>query len=98
MSLHSSVLILGIQIAIIILNSMLVIMNACCYIYIYVFIWKRELDKEHTIVIKGRKSQLRKIAGRLSMITVSNIISWIPILVVQIIILCELSVSTRLYL
>ena len=92
----SDPLILSLQSVLLVLDVILIIATLVSHSYLLVFIIRRRRNKTLQSVGK-RKERLQKLAGRLSVLILSTVLTWIPILCVQISVLLKITVLPSIY-
>ena len=95
-SFPSDPLILGIQIILLVIDCLLVIVSVASHGYLLVFVIKRRMNKALQSVSK-RTGKLQKLAVRLTVLIASTVLTWIPILCVQIIVLFQITILPTIY-
>ena len=93
----SDPLLLGLQIVTLLFDSLLVVVSIVSYSYLLVFTIKRGRNQALQSVSK-RKQKLEKFAARLTVLILSTVLTWIPILCMQIVILLQITISPSIYL
>ena len=78
----SDPLILSLQSVLLILNVILIMVTAVSYLYLLVFTIRRSKNKTLQCVDK-RKERLQKLGARLTVLRLSTVLSWMPVLCVQ---------------
>ena len=96
-SLPSDPLILSIQIVMVIVDFLLVLVCIISYSYLLVFITKQRRDKALKSISKRQKKLMRS-ALRMTVPILSTSFTWIPVLVVQILVLFQVTISPNTYL
>ena len=92
----SDPLILGLQSVLLVLDVILIIATVISHSYLLVFIIRRSKNKTLQSVGK-RKERLQKLAARLSVLILSTVLTWIPIICVQILVLLKITVLPSIY-
>ena len=92
----SDPLILSFEIVTLIFDSLLVMITVISYIYLLAFTIKRRRDKELQSVGK-RKGKLQKLGVRLTVLILSTMLTWLPILCVQILVLLQVTILPNIY-
>ena len=92
----SDTLILSLQSIMLILDSFLVIATIASYGYLLVFTIRQGRNKALQPVGK-RKEKLQKLGSRLTVLILSTVLTWIPILCVQILVLLQITVLPNIY-
>ena len=93
----SNPLILGSQIAMLILDSLLLLATIVSYLYLLVFAIRRRRNKILQSVGK-RREKLQKLAARLTLLILSTVLTWLPILCLQILVLVQITILPTIYL
>ena len=93
----SDPLILFSQILMVILDTLLVMVCVISYGYLLVFTVRRRRNKALQSVGK-RKEKLQKLGVRLTVLIFITVLTWIPILCVQILVLLQITISPTIYL
>ena len=96
-SLSSDPTTLSIQIMVIILNFLLVLTCIISYSYLLVFISKKKRDQALKSVAKRQKKLMRS-AIRMTVPILSTSFTWIPVLIIQILVLFQVTISPNIYL
>ena len=95
-SFPSDPLILSLQIVLLTLDIILIIDTIICNGYLLVFAIRRSRSK--TLQSVGqRKERLQKLATRLTVLILSTILTWIPIVCVQVLVLTKITISPNIY-
>ena len=92
----SDPLILSLQIVMIILDCVLLMVTVVSYCYLLVFTTKRREDRALQSVAK-RKNKLQKLGTRLAVVILSTVLTWIPILCVEVLVLLKITVLPNIY-
>ena len=95
--LPSNPLILSLKVVMVLLDSLLVMVNIFSYVYLLVFVIRRRRSKTLQSVSK-RKQKLEKLAARLTVLILSTVHTWTPILCAQILILLQITIPPNTYL
>ena len=90
-------LMLCLQIVMVLLDCLLVTTSIASYGYLLVFAIKRRRSKTLQSVSK-RKQNLEKLAARLTILILSTVLTWTPILCAQILILLQITILPNTYL
>ena len=90
-------LILSIQIVVVIFDILFVMICIVSYSYLLVFNSKQKRIKALKSVSK-RKDKLRRFAIRMTVFILSTSFTWIPVLVVQILVLFQMTITPDIYL
>ena len=93
----SDTLIFWLQIVTVLFDSLLVMVSIVSHSYLLVFTIKRGRNQALQSVSK-RKQKLEKFAARLTVLILSTVLTWIPILCVQIVILLQITIVRNIYL
>ena len=96
-SLSSDPTTLSIQIVMVILNVLLVMTCIISYSYLLAFISKKKRD-ENLKHISKRQKKLTRSAVRMTVPILSTSFTWIPVLMVQILVLFQVTISPNIYL
>ena len=88
---------LSIQIVMVILNALLVMTCIISYSYLLAFISKKKRD-ENLKHISQRQKKLTRSAIRMTVPILSTSFTWIPVLMIQILVLFQLTISPNIYL
>ena len=96
-SLSSDAATLSIHIMMVILNVLLVLTCIISYSYLLVFISKKKRD-EHLKHISKRQKKLTRSAIRMTVPILSTSFTWTPVLMVQILVLFQVTISPNIYL
>ena len=96
-SLSADPLILSIQIVILIFDVLFVMICIVSYRYLLVFNSKQKRIKTLKYVSK-RKEKLQKFAIRMTVLILSTSFTWIPVLVVQILVVLQITIPPDIYL
>ena len=94
--LPSDPLIIGLQIVMLILDCLLVMLSVFSHSYLLVFTVKRQRNKTLQSVGK-RKEKLQKLGSRLAVLIVSTVLTWIPIICIQILVLLQITILPDIY-
>ena len=94
--LPSDPLILSFQIAMLIFDNFLLMGFIVSYGYLLAFAIRRSRNKELQLVGK-RREKLRKLSARLTLLLVSTILTWMPILFVQSLVLLEITMLQDIF-
>ena len=78
-------------------DSLLVMVTIVSYGYLLVFIIRRRKDNALQSTSK-RKKKLEKFATRLTVLILSTVLTWLPILCMQIVILLKITIPPNIYL
>ena len=92
----SDPLILGLQIVMVMLDNLLVMVCVISYGYLLVFTIRKRRNKTLQSISK-RKGKLQKLGARLTVLLLSTVLTWIPILTVQILVLIKITISPNIY-
>ena len=92
----SDPLILGLQSVFLISDVILIIVTIVSHVYLLVFIIRRSKNKTLQNVDK-RKERLQKLAARLTLLILSTVLTWMPVVCVQIVVLLKITVSPNVY-
>ena len=92
----SDPLILGSQSVFLISDVILIIVTIVSYVYLLVFTIRRSKNKTLLNVDK-RKERLQKLAARLTLLILSTVLTWMPVVCVQIVVLLKITVSPNIY-
>ena len=92
----SDPLILSFQIALLIIDIFLVMVTIVSYGYLLVFTIKRRRNQEMQYVSK-RKEKLQRLGARFTVLILSTVFTWIPILCVQILVLMQVTILPNIY-
>ena len=92
----SDPLILSFQSLLLIMDIILIIAIVISHSYLLVFIIRRS-NKKNLQYVGKRKEGLQKLAARLSVLILSTVLTWIPILCIQILVLCKITVLPSIY-
>ena len=95
-SFPSDPLILSLQSVLLILDVILIIVTIVCHGYLLAFIIRRSKNKTLQSVDK-RKERLQKLAARLTVLILSTVLTWIPVVCVQILVLAKITISPKIY-
>ena len=95
--LPSNLLILSLKVVMVLLDSLLVMASIFSYGYLLVFVIRRKRSKTLQSVSK-RKQKLEKLAARLTVLILSTILTWTPILCTQILVLLQITILPNTYL
>ena len=90
-------LILCLQIVMVLLYNLLVMVCVISYGYLLVFTVRQRRNQTLQSVSK-RKSKLQKLGARLTVLILSTVLTWIPVLSVQILVLLKVTISPNIYL
>ena len=89
-------LILSFHIVMLIFANLLLMTIIASYGYLLVFVIRRRRKKELQSMAK-RNSKLQKLGVRLTVLIVSTVLSWMPILCVQILVLLQITILQDIY-
>ena len=92
----SDPLILTVQIVTLGLDSLLVMVTVISYGYLLVFITKRRRNKALQHLDK-RKEKLQKLLTKLTVLILSTVVTWIPMLCVQTLVLLQITILSNVY-
>ena len=92
----SDPLIFGLQIVTVLFDSLLVMVSIISYGYLLVFIVKRGRNQALQSVSK-RKKNLEKFAARLTVLILSTVLTWLPILCMQVVTLLQVTIFHNVY-
>ena len=95
-SFPSDPLILSLQSLVLILDFILIIVTIVSYVYLLVFIIRRSQNKTLQCVDK-RKERLQKLAARLTVLILSTVLTWMPVVCVQILVLAKVTILPNIY-
>ena len=95
-SVPSDPLILSLQSASLILDVILIMVSIISYVYLLVFTIRRSKNKTLQNVDK-RKERLQKLAARLTILILSTVLTWMPIVCVQIVVLLKITILPDIY-
>ena len=95
-SLSSDPAMLSIQIMMVILNFLLVLTCIISYSYLLAFISKQRRDTLKSV--REHQKKLMRSAIRMTVPILSTSFTWIPVLVIQILVLFEVTISPNIYL
>ena len=96
-SIPSDPLILSFQSVLLILDVILIIVTIINNVYLLVFIIRRSKNKTLQNVDK-RKERLQKLAARLTVLILSTVLTWMPVVCVQILVLLKITILPDIYL
>ena len=89
-------LILGLQSVLLILDIILIIATIVCHGYLLVFTIRRSKNKTLQNVGK-RKERLQKLGARLAVLILSTVLTWIPVVCVQILAFAKITILPNIY-
>ena len=92
----SNSLVLSLRIVILIWDSFLVMITIVSYGYLLAFTIRRGRNKELQFVSK-RKEMLQKLEARLTVLILSTVLTWIPVLCLQILVLLHITILPNIY-
>ena len=95
-SIPSNPLILSLQSVLLILDIILIMITVVSYVYLLVFTIRRSKNKTLQNVDK-RKERLQKLAARLTILILSTVLTWMPVVCVQILVLLNITISPDIY-
>ena len=95
-TLPSDPLILSLQSVSLILDVILIMVSIISYVYLLVFTIIRSKNKTLQNVDK-RKERLQKLAVRLTILILSTVLTWMPVVCVQILILLKITILPDIY-
>ena len=93
----SDPLILSLQSVLLILDIILIMVTVVSYVYLLVFSIRRSKNKTLQCVNK-RKEKLQKLAVRLTILILSTVLTWMPVVCVQILVLVKITILPDIYL
>ena len=93
----SDPLILSLQSVLLILDIILIIITVVSYVYLLVFTIRRSKNKTLQNVDK-RKERLQKLGARLTVIILSTVLTWMPVVCLQILVLVKITILPDVYL
>ena len=93
----SDPLILSLQSVLLILDIILIMVTIVSYVYLLVFSIRRSKNKTLQCVNK-RKEKLHKFAVRLTILILSTVLTWMPVVCVQILVLVKITILPDIYL
>ena len=89
-------LILRLQIVLLILDVILIVVTVISYVYLLVFTIRRSKNKTLQNVDK-RKAILQKLAARLTILILSTVLTWMPVVCLQILVLLKIKILPDIY-
>ena len=92
----SDPLILSLQSMLLILDVILLIITIVSYVYLLVFTIRRSKNKTLQNVDK-RKERLQKLGARLTVIILSTVLTWMPVVCLQILVLVKITILPDIY-
>ena len=92
----SDPLILSLQSVLLIVDIILIIVSIVCHCYLLVFAIRRSKNKTLQSVGK-RKERLQRLGARLSVLVLSTVLTWIPVVCVQILVLAKITILPNIY-
>ena len=92
----SDPLILGLQSMLLILDVILIIVTIVSYVYLLVFTIRRSKNKTLQNVDK-RKERLQKLGARLTVLILSTVLTWMPVVCLQILVLVKITILPDIY-
>ena len=92
----SDPLILSLQSVLLILDVILIMVTVISYVYLLVFTIRRSKNKTLQNVNK-RKERLQKLAARLTILILSTVLTWMPVVCVQILVLLKITILPDIY-
>ena len=92
----SDPLILGLQIMLLILDVILIIITIVSYVYLLVFTIRKGKNKTLQNVDK-RKERLQKLGARLTVLILSTVLTWMPVVCLQILVLVKITILPDIY-
>ena len=95
-SFPSDPLMLSLQSLLLLSDIILVIVIIVCHGYLLVFAIRRSKNKTLQCVGK-RKERLQKLGARLTVLILSTVLTWIPVVCVQILVLAKIAVLPNIY-
>ena len=95
-SFRSDPLILSLQSVLLVLDIILIIVIIVCHGYLLVFTIRRSKNKTLQSVGK-RQERLQKLGSRLTVLIMSTILTWIPVVCVQILVLAKVTILPNIY-
>ena len=95
-SFPSDPLIISLQSALLILDIIVVVVTIVCHGYLLVFAIRRSKSKTLQNVDK-RKERLEKLGARLTVLILSTVLTWIPVVCVQILVLAKITILPNIY-
>ena len=97
-SFPSDTLILSLQSLLLILDFILIIVTIVSYVFLLVFTIRRSQNKTLQCVDKQlRKERLQKLARRLTLLILSTVLTWMPVVCVQILVLAKITILPDIY-
>ena len=95
-SFPSDTLILSLQSLLLILDLILIIVTIVSHAYLLVFSIRRSQNKTLQNVDK-RKERLQKLGARLTVLILSTVLTWMPVVCVQILVLAKITILPDIY-
>ena len=92
----SDPLILSLQTVLLIFDVILIIVTIVSYVYLLVFTIRRSKNKTLQCVDK-RKERLHKLGTRLTILILSTVLTWMPVVCIQILVLLKITVLPDIY-
>ena len=95
-SFQSDPLILSLKSVLLVLDIILIIVTIVCHGYLLVFTVRRSKNK--TLQSVGKcKERLQKLGARLTVLILSTVLTWIPVICVQILVLAKITILPDIY-
>ena len=92
----SDPLILSLQSVLLIFDVILIIVTIVSYVYLLVFTIRRSKNKTLQCVDK-RKERLQKFGARLTFLILSTVLTWMPVLCVQVLVLVKITILPDIF-
>ena len=92
----SDPLILGLQSLVLILDIILIIVIIICHGYLLVFTIRRTKNKTSQCVSKC-KERLQKLGARVAVLILSTVLTWMPVVFLQILVLMKITILPDIY-
>ena len=93
----SSPAVQGIYISLIITDCILVATSISCYVFLFIYI-RKQINKKSLKAVQKRAEALQKFAARMALVILSTTLTWLPILLLQLIILIGTLVQQHIVL
>ena len=91
--------ILSLHIAILLFDSLLVVVCILCNAYVLVFSIKQKKQTNKTLkAISKWQDRLQKFAIRMAVLILSTVFTWLPILCIQFLVLLEIAILPNIYM
>ena len=87
----------GFYICLLLLDVFMVSCCIGCYTYLFTYI-RRQMNTQSLKDVRKRTKALQRFASRMAIVILSNSLSWLPLIVVQILVLSDVALNVQIFL